>query len=138
MKEYTYTIDGKKFEVSIDSANNTNVEVTVNGEKFSVEIDEKVQEPKTVAPVVKTPVAKVAPKAPAEPVKESLKAPLPGVIQRVCVAVGDTVEEGQTLVVLEAMKMANNLDAEKGGKVTEILVEPGESVMENTPLVVIE
>ena len=51
---------------------------------------------------------------------------------------GDTVAEGDTVVVLEAMKMANNLEAEKGGKVTAILVQPGQSVMEGDPLVVIE
>ena len=48
------------------------------------------------------------------------------------------VKSGDTVVVLEAMKMANNLDAEKDGKVTAILVQPGESVMEDTPLVIVE
>lgn len=54
------------------------------------------------------------------------------------VAVGDEVQPGDVVVVLEAMKMANNLEAEKGGKVTAILVQPGQSVMEEDPLVVIE
>ena len=67
-----------------------------------------------------------------------MKAPLPGVIVEIKVAVGDEVKAGDTVVVLEAMKMANNLDTEKAGKVTAILVSEGESVMEDTPLVVIE
>ena len=68
----------------------------------------------------------------------ALKAPLPGVVTEIKVAVGDEVAAGDTLVVLEAMKMANNLEAEKAGKVTAICVKVGESVMEDTPLVVIE
>ena len=70
--------------------------------------------------------------------ENALKAPLPGVVVEVKVAVGDTVNAGDTVVVLEAMKMANNLDAEKSGKVTAVLVKAGDSVMEDTPLVVIE
>ena len=68
----------------------------------------------------------------------ALKAPLPGVVTDIKVAVGDDVKEGDTIVVLEAMKMANNLDSEKTGKVVAILVKVGDSVMEDTPLVVIE
>ena len=63
---------------------------------------------------------------------------MPGVITEIKVKVGDEVKAGDTVVVLEAMKMANNLDAEKSGKVTAVLVKEGESVMEDTPLVVIE
>lgn len=59
-------------------------------------------------------------------------------ITEVKVAVGDEVKAGDTVVVLEAMKMANNLDAETDGKVTAVLVKEGDSVMEDTPLVVIE
>ena len=68
----------------------------------------------------------------------AVKAPLPGVIREIKVAVGDEVNAGDTVVVLEAMKMANNLDAEKSGKVTAILVKTGENVLEDTALVVIE
>ena len=53
-------------------------------------------------------------------------------------AIGDTVNAGDTVVILEAMKMANNIEAEKSGKVTAICVKQGESVMEDSPLVVIE
>lgn len=54
------------------------------------------------------------------------------------VAVGDMVKAGDTVLILEAMKMANNIEAEKDGKVTAICVKTGESVMEDSPLVVIE
>ena len=68
----------------------------------------------------------------------AVKAPLPGVITEIVVSVGDEVKEGDTLLVLEAMKMANNIEAEKSGKVTAILVKQGENVMEDSPLVVVE
>ena len=71
-------------------------------------------------------------------VNNAIKAPLPGVVVEVKVAVGDEVKAGDTVVVLEAMKMANNLEAENDGKVTAVLVKEGDSVMEDTPLVVIE
>lgn len=140
MKEFKYTIDGKIYEVVVGETTPTSVALTVNGESYNVALEPKKVEKKKV--VVKAPVAAPAPK-PASAngelnLQDALKSPLPGVIQDVCVAVGDVVEEGQTLVVLEAMKMANNLDAEKSGKVTAVLVETGQSVMENTPLVVIE
>ena len=68
----------------------------------------------------------------------AVKAPLPGVITDIKVAVGDEVQAGDTVIVLEAMKMANALEAEKSGKVTAICVKVGESVMEDDALVVIE
>jgi biotin carboxyl carrier protein len=68
----------------------------------------------------------------------AVKAPLPGVITDICVTEGQEVQAGDTVVVLEAMKMANNLEAENDGKVTAVLVKEGDSVMEDTPLVVIE
>lgn len=68
----------------------------------------------------------------------ALKAPLPGVVTEIKVAVGDEVKAGDVVVVLEDMKMANNLEAEKDGKVTAICVKTGESVLEDSPLVVIE
>ena len=60
------------------------------------------------------------------------------VVTEIKVAVGDEVKVGDTVIVLEAMKMANNLEAEKDGKVTAICVKQGESVLEDSPLVVIE
>ena len=68
----------------------------------------------------------------------AVKAPLPGVITSIEVSVGDEVKAGDTLLVLEAMKMANNIEAEKDGKVTAILVKAGQSVMEDDALVVVE
>ena len=142
MKEYKYTIDGKEYKVAIGDIVENVADVTVNGEQYKVEMEPK-KEPEKPKPVVRpvapapAPASSGASKASANS-QNAVKAPLPGVITEVKVAVGDSVAEGDTVVVLEAMKMANNLDAEKGGKVTAILVQPGQSVMEGDPLVVIE
>lgn len=142
MKEYKYTINGNEYKVAIDAIEDNIATVTVNGEEYKVEM-EKEPEPEKKKVVVR-PVAQ--PAQTSEPaassasvnVNNAVKAPLPGVVTEVKVAVGDEVQAGDTVVVLEAMKMANNLETEKAGKVTAVLVKPGESVMEDTPLVVIE
>jgi acetyl-CoA/propionyl-CoA carboxylase biotin carboxyl carrier protein len=61
-----------------------------------------------------------------------------GTIVQVLVAVGDTVEVGQAVCVLEAMKMENHITAEKAGTVTEVKVAPGDSVGAGDVVVVIE
>lgn len=143
MKEYKYTINGNKYEVAINSINDNIANVVVNGEEYEVQM-EKEPEPvkkKVVVRPVAQPEAETA-SAPTSTNKidlnNAVKSPLPGVITEIKVKVGDEVKAGDTVVVLEAMKMANNLDAEKSGKVTAVLVKEGESVMEDTPLVVIE
>ena len=133
MKEYKYTINGNKYEVTIAGIEDNIANVIVNGEEYKVEM-EKEPEPEKKKVVVK-PVAQPTPEtATGHSAKVNLnnavKSPLPGVITEIKVAVGDEVKAGDTVVVLEAMKMANNLDAERGGKVTAVLVSEGESVME--------
>lgn len=144
MKEYKYIINGTQYDVQIGDIVENIANVTVNGEEFKVEM-EKEPEPEKKKVVVKTGAAQTADKSDEAPAaggsvntSNALKAPLPGVIIDVKVAVGDEVKAGDTVVVLEAMKMANNLDADKAGKVTAVLVKVGDSVMEDTPLVVIE
>lgn len=144
MKEYKYTINGNKYKVTIAGIEDNIANVVVNGEEYKVEMEKEPEPQKkkvVVKPVAPQPTATQAP-TPGSNVRvnmnNAVKAPLPGVITEIKVAVGDEVKAGDTVVVLEAMKMANNLDAEKGGKVTAVLVQEGESVMEDTPLVVIE
>ena len=144
MKEYKYTIDGTKYEVAVGDIEENIVTVTVNGETYKVEM-EKEAEPEKKKPVLGKPAAASAdttsePTASAANINKNnaVKAPLPGVITDIKVAVGDDVKVGDTVVVLEAMKMANNLQAEKAGKVTAICVKVGESVMEDDALIVIE
>jgi biotin carboxyl carrier protein len=144
MKEYKYTINGTKYEVAVGDIEENIVTVTVNGEEFKVEM-EKEPEPEKKKPVLGKPAAAPAedsdaPTADKAAVNKNaaIKAPLPGVITDIKVAVGDEVQAGDTVIVLEAMKMANALQAEKAGKVTAICVKVGETVMEDDALVVIE
>jgi acetyl-CoA/propionyl-CoA carboxylase biotin carboxyl carrier protein len=64
--------------------------------------------------------------------------PMQGTIIKILVAVGDEVEVGQTVCVLEAMKMENNVNAEKAGKVTEIKAAPGDTVAAGDTVIIIE
>lgn len=143
MKEYKYTIDGKEYKVAIGDIVENVAEVTVNGEQFKVEMEPEA-EPEKKKVVLGQPTADSASDSDATSsaanvnTANAVKAPLPGVITSIEVALGQEVSAGDTVVVLEAMKMANNIEAEKSGKVTAICVKQGESVMEDAPLVVIE
>ena len=143
MKEYKYTINGNKYNVAIAGIEDNIANVIVNGEEYKVEMEKEPEPEKkkvVVKPVAQPTATETAATGSSAKVNlnNAVKSPLPGVITEIKVAVGDTVKAGDTVVVLEAMKMANNLDAERGGKVTAVLVSEGESVMEDTPLVVIE
>lgn len=143
MNEYKYKIDGKEYKVVIGEVENNIANVSVNGEAFNVEIEaEPAPEKKKAVKVQHSDKAKdeSSESTPSAGINEAnaVKAPLPGVITDIKVNVGDAVKKGDAVIVLEAMKMANNLEAEKDGKVTAICVKTGESVMEDTPLVVIE
>ncbi|MCI6119610.1 MAG: biotin/lipoyl-binding protein [Prevotella sp.] len=142
MKEYKYTIGGKKYEVTIGDIIDNIASVTVNGEDYKVEMEpeKEPEKPKVVRPVAQPASAPAATSSNNQPANanNAVKAPLPGTIIEVKVNVGDEVKAGDTVVVLEAMKMANNLEAENSGKVTQICVQAGQSVMEGDALVVIE
>ena len=122
--------------------------VTLNGKTYEIEVEAGkamlLDEYAAVAPAapVAAPVAAVA--APvaapaAAPVSgNAIKTPLPGVIIDVKVNVGDTVKKGDTVVVLEAMKMENNINSDRDGKVTAIQVAKGDTVADGAVLIVIE
>lgn len=156
MKQYKYTINGAQFDVTIDSIVGSKAKVEVNGIPFEVEMQGSslVEE---ALPTVSTETA-AAPAAPAAaPAAEAaaeaaapaaaaksgpgagapVKAPLPGVVTKILVKEGQSVKKGETVLVLEAMKMENNITAEADGTVTGICVSAGDSVMEGTTLITI-
>ena len=141
MKSYKYTINGKAYEVAINEVGDTTANVTVNGEAYSVEWEN----PKEEKPVVKVQPAAAKPAAAPAPAAapsasvdgHAIKTPLPGVIIDVKVNVGDEVKKGSTVVVLEAMKMENNINADRDGKVTAIQVAKGDTVADGAILVVL-
>ena len=122
--------------------------VMVNGKEYIVEIEEMgaSQESVTTQPVQPAQVSKVeVPNVPEIPKKETpvkgtgggVSAPMPGKILDVKVRNGDRVRAGDVLLILEAMKMENEIVAPKDGVVKEILVNPGDNVERGTPLVII-
>jgi len=142
MKEYKYTINGNKYEVVISDITENIATLTVNGQEYTVEM-EKQAEPEKPKPVVRQASETSSSEASSTGSAGSasgtaIKAPLPGVITEICVAEGDEVQAGDTVIVLEAMKMANALQAEKSGKVSSVVVKVGQSVMEDEALVYIE
>ncbi|MBQ7878557.1 MAG: acetyl-CoA carboxylase biotin carboxyl carrier protein subunit [Bacteroidaceae bacterium] len=145
MKEYKYTINGEKYEVAINEVSETSAKVTVNGAEYNVEW-EKPEEKKPVT-VTRPVTPAAAPTATAAPAAQpaagavkghAIKTPLPGVIIDVKVNVGDSVSKGQTVVLLEAMKMENNINADKDGKVAAIQVAKGDTVADGAVLIVLE
>ncbi len=146
MDKYQYKVNGIDYEVEIEEIEGTTAKVTVNGKSFEVEMKEPVKatKPKKVSPVA-APAASTAPapaaKPAAAPAKEGsgtkVTAPLPGTITEVKVAVGQAVKAGETVIILEAMKMQNNIEAETTGTVTSVLVGQGDTVMEGATLITI-
>lgn len=142
MKEYKYKINGTVYNVTVGDIENNMAQVEVNGTPYKVEIEQ------TVAPVaVSTPRPSAAPrtvsgeKVIAKPTTTggagAIKAPLPGVVLDIKVNVGDAVNAGDTVVILEAMKMENNINADKSGVVKSISVNKGDSVLEGAELLII-
>ena len=139
MKQYQYKINGAQFDVTIDSIQGNTAKVEVNGIPFEVEMQgttlvegELPTQTTTEASAAPAPAAKGAAGA-----GTPVKAPLPGVVTKVLVAAGQAVKKGDTVLVLEAMKMENNITAECDGSVTGICVAAGDSVMEGTTLLTI-
>lgn len=144
MKEFNYKINGIKYRVEINSVEDNVAEVSVNGNAYTVEIESakpvkttpKVTVPKPAA----APAATVAPAPAAAPAAGGgapVLSPLPGVIIGIHCKVGDQVKRGQRLIVLEAMKMENDIKADRDGVIASIAVSQGESVQEGATLVTI-
>ena len=142
MKSFKYTINGNAYKVHVNSVEGDVAEVEVNGTPYQVKLEKPAkkqlvtlkrpaQAPTTSsgAPVVSRPVSSGAAGA--------VRSPLPGVILSIDCKEGDVVKRGQKLAVLEAMKMENNINADRDGKVIEIKVTKGESVLEGADLFII-
>lgn len=148
MKQYKYKIDGAQYDVAITEIQGAVAKVKVNGIEFDVQmlgtpltegdLSEYATTATAAAPAT-APTADATPAAPAGGAGEGtpVKAPLPGIVLGIKVAVGQAVKKGDTLVVLEAMKMENAINAEADGTVTGICVAQGDSVMEGAVLVTV-
>lgn len=139
MKNFKFKINGTDYNVDINEVEGQEIKLNVNGTDYNVTIDAEVKQ----KPAVKRPALKAAAAAPATPAAAPTGAgtkvttPLPGTILDVFVNVGDKVTAGQRVVLLEAMKMENNIESDVAGTVTEVKCRKGDSVLEGDVLVVI-
>lgn len=146
MKEFSYKINGAPYKVFVRKSDAGMVELEVNGMPFAVEIETKekkkltgIKRPNTVAgPTPQSTSTPLVTRPSNSGSKNSIQSPLPGVILEVKCKEGDAVKKGQTLMILEAMKMENNILANANGKIAQILVYKGDSVLEGADLLIIE
>ncbi|MCB0597249.1 MAG: biotin/lipoyl-binding protein [Lewinellaceae bacterium] len=142
MKKYKFIIKGHDYEVDILNYENDVVELEVNGTHYSVEVQREVKDKPKTPRLVRTAVPKPSPeeagiaRAPSPTV--TVKTPLPGTILKILAKEGDQVKKGDTLLIMEAMKMENNIIAEKAGKVVQVRVKEGDTVLQNDVLIVLE
>jgi biotin carboxyl carrier protein len=152
MSKYQYKVQGVDYEVEIEEVEGNIAKVNVNGIPFEVELQKPINaakhpqlsKPKVEAPkpAVAAPAPAAAPVAAAQPAAPAgagspIKAPLPGTVTDIKVQVGQQVSVGDVVLVLEAMKMQNNIEAEYAGTITSITVKPGDTVMEGSVLLTI-
>lgn len=145
MKEYKYKINGNVYKVAVGDIDDNIAQVEVNGVSYRVELEAakaaavKAVQPARPAAAPRTSTGeKVIARPAATGSTQSVKAPLPGVVLSIPVKVGQAVKASDTVLLLEAMKMENAIHAGRDGVVKEILVNPGDSVLEGNPLITIE
>lgn len=153
MGKYNFRINGHDYQVDVNSVEGGIADVTVNGTDYKVELADAVPAPAqqaarpapqatfTAAPAV-TPqataqAAQTATASAPQGKGEVVTAPLPGVILDIKVKVGDVVKAGQTVAVLEAMKMENEIEATASGTVTAVNAGKGDSVLEGAAIITI-
>ena len=143
MKKYSFKINGNQYDVAVKTVEDNVAEVEVNGLKYSVEFDRSLETTKTPK-LIRHPVVPSTDITPSEQKTSSpsgpkgagfVKSPLPGTILDVHVNVGDMVKAGDKLITLEAMKMENIINSDKGGKVASVKVKKGDPVMEGDILI---
>lgn len=136
MKSYKLAINGNTYNTQVLKVEGNIAEIDVNGTTYSVELDSQNQSNASAS----QPKAAVAPiaSAPKSHGTGTIKSPLPGTVLDILVKEGDEVKVGQKLILLEAMKMENNIEADKAGRVVSIKKKKGDSVMEGDVLMVIE
>lgn len=150
MKQYKYKVNGAQYDVTINEIQGQLAKVVVNGIPFDVEMqnsqlsEDNLPDVTTTAAPSAVPAAPVATAPAATEAAPSgagegtpVKAPLPGVVTKINVSVGQQVKKGENVLVLEAMKMENNITAEADGTVSGIAVKAGDSVLEGAVLLTI-
>jgi glutaconyl-CoA/methylmalonyl-CoA decarboxylase subunit gamma len=132
MKQFIYRINGQEYIVAVNRKDESNAEVAVNGTNYNVELVNDQEVTLVARPAAAKPAA--APAKGGAAGSKAIKSPLPGIVVAINVAVGDTVKKGQTVAILEAMKMENNIQAPADGTVASIDLNVGDSVLEGVSI----
>lgn len=133
-----------KFTVSVGDVVDNETTVEVNGVPYKVEIDRPAKQKPALTQSGHTnhgPEKKPATKPVAQkPVSNAgaIKCPLPGTIMSIAVKVGDPVKIGDKVAVLEAMKMENDIRADRAGTVKQICVSPGDAILEGADILILD
>jgi biotin carboxyl carrier protein len=128
------TVNGHAYTVEVGDLNADPLVVTVNGQPYVVKVETLAAEPapaqalETVARTTSAPSKVPVPPGPAGPAVKDVRAPMPGNIGDIAVKTGDAVSFGQTLCVLEAMKMKSAIRSPRDGVIATVEVEAGQSV----------
>lgn len=147
MKEYKYKINGTRFTVAVGDVVDNQVRVEVNGTPYNVELDKAPAQKASIVsapkPAAAAPRTESGEKVISKPTVGSgsasaVKSPLPGTIMSINVSEGQQVNAGDTVCVLEAMKMENDIHCQKGGTIKKILVGVGDAILEGTDIMIIE
>ncbi len=137
MKKFKFTISGDDYDVHIQDMEDNVATIEVNGTKYEVEVKSEVKHSKTPQlvrkPVVQQPGEGQIKKSATS--GHTIKAPLPGTILKLNVREGDAIKAGQSLLVMEAMKMENQVMAEKDGVVSALKVKEGDAVLQDDVLI---
>lgn len=137
MKKFNFTIKGNKYSTVVKEIERNIATIEVNGTEYKVELENEVKQTKTPTlvrkPVVRKPGEGSVPSAASA--MNSVKAPLPGNIFKILVKEGDEVKTGDKLMIMEAMKMENDILAEKSGVVASVKVSEGDAVLQGAVLV---
>ena len=138
MKDFKFKIAGRDYTTKVEEQENGALLVTVNGKAYEVELPEQAHAAHQT--IVKA-AASAAPSAPsaapsaAAAKGNTMSAPLPGTITKVIAQAGQKVKKGDVLIVMEAMKMANDIVAEADGTVKAVCVSVGQSVNQGDALI---
>lgn len=148
MKKFDFNINGDDFQVNIKNSDSTQVELEVNGTPYTVLLKKEIKQTKTPVLVRKESASKAADirvvenmtpvSDGAKPSSKSIKSPLPGSIIKVLVNEGDTFSEGDVIMIMESMKMENNIIAERGGTVVKVCAPAGSSVLQDADLILFQ
>ncbi len=136
MKKFKFNIRGNEYDVIVKYFEDGVAKVEVNGSPYQVEVERAVQESKTpilIRKEVKNP--KGAHKIQKEGASTKITAPLPGNIMQLYVKEGDQISKGDKLLMYEAMKMENVMNAEKEGVIKSVKVQAGDSVLQGDVLI---